>query len=477
MKKLMNWVLAITLICGASMFTSCTESGDNPAPENAKDRKEFIAHTRQNLKYMAENMNFGSWESANQLNQMFNTRVLNNPEFEKTIIPLFSQAVQQSIKPVEEGSELAEKGFKQYATIDLTNFKFRFTMKEDNSGFDVEEADNFELLINGLNPETQEKEAGVLKLVLKAGGDKYKKFVKFLSTEDLAVIALIPEDFEFAISDKYSGSWRDGFTGAFTNVIKTSDPEKIIFRDSEGFLVCGLVNTSVPPLYNRSADETKLSFSIDSDKINHKGIVSFGFEQNGQKLVEFSLKVSGEGAGGIDNIDLSKLTSSSSIVDVLSAMWTSRNIDEGKIILLDDLTTTFKVSDMQKVLLLQNEMAHARRNYADQATIEEYTKQLNGLVKGVMTSKGVSQEIPMNLATTKIGVDYWAVPALKFADEQGYVPLTDMLEKESIEYGFNIIDHAVEPMQQSIITVRQLLQFIQTYISQMRNSQANQSEE
>lgn len=54
------------------------------------------------------------------------------------IIPLFSQAVQQSIKPVEEGSELAEKGFKQYATIDLTNFKFRFTMKEDNSGFDVE---------------------------------------------------------------------------------------------------------------------------------------------------------------------------------------------------------------------------------------------------------------------------------------------------------------------------------------------------
>ena len=230
MKKLMNWVLAITLICGASMFTSCTESGDNPAPENAKDRKEFIAHTRQNLKYMAENMNFGSWESANQLNQMFNTRVLNNPEFEKTIIPLFSQAVQQSIKPVEEGSELAEKGFKQYATIDLTNFKFRFTMKEDNSGFDVEEADNFELLINGLNPETQEKEAGVLKLVLKAGGDKYKKFVKFLSTEDLAVIALIPEDFEFAISDKYSGSWREHSPSVFHPATPRLLPRLLVYN-------------------------------------------------------------------------------------------------------------------------------------------------------------------------------------------------------------------------------------------------------
>ena len=126
---------------------------------------------------------------------------------------------------------------------------------------------------------------------------------------------------------------------------------------------------------------------------------------------------------------------------------------------------------------LQNEMAHARRNYADQATIEGFTKQLNGLVKGVMSSKGVTQEIPMNLATTKIGIDWWAVPALKFADEQGYVPLTDMLDKESIEYGFNIIDHAVEPMAGSIITVRQLLQFVQTFLTQMRTNQAQAANE
>ena len=42
MKKMMHLVLAATLICGASVFTSCSESSDNPAPENAKNRKEFI---------------------------------------------------------------------------------------------------------------------------------------------------------------------------------------------------------------------------------------------------------------------------------------------------------------------------------------------------------------------------------------------------------------------------------------------------
>ena len=76
----MNWVLAATFICGASVFTSCTnDTGDNPAPENAENRKEFIKHTRKNLKEVAENLNFTSWRIANKINQEFNTAVLNNP--------------------------------------------------------------------------------------------------------------------------------------------------------------------------------------------------------------------------------------------------------------------------------------------------------------------------------------------------------------------------------------------------------------
>ena len=67
----------------------------------------------------------------------------------------------------------------------------------------------------------------------------------------------------------------------------------------------------------------------------------------------------------------------------------------------------------------------------------------------------------MRLQTHKIGVDWWAAPALNFADEKGYVSLYDMLDKESLEYGINIIDHAAEPMQQSVVVVRQLMQALQ----------------
>ncbi len=86
-----NWVLAATLICGASVFTSCTnDTSDNPAQEQAKkNRKEFIEHTRATMKDLAENLNFGSWTATNTLNLYFNQYVLNNPEFNKAVLNAF----------------------------------------------------------------------------------------------------------------------------------------------------------------------------------------------------------------------------------------------------------------------------------------------------------------------------------------------------------------------------------------------------
>ena len=120
-----------------------------------------------------------------------------------------------------------------------------------------------------------------------------------------------------------------------------------------------------------------------------------------------------------------------------------------------------KVSDCLKVMQIETEMNKARRSYADQQTMSGYADEMNKYITFAMTCKGVNQEIPMRIATAKVGVDWWVMPALNFADENGYTPLTDLLDKESLEYGINIIDHAAEPMQQSIIVVRQLAQALQ----------------
>ena len=205
--------------------------------------------------------------------------------------------------------------------------------------------------------------------------------------------------------------------------------------------------------------------------MNNKGDVALSWSQNGRKMLDLALKESGDGTGGIYRLDLSQFTSSASILDVIGAIMTSRTLDEGKLTLLDDLTTTVSISDMQEALQVAHEAATARRNYADQKTIDQYTQKLNELVKCEMTCKGVNQEISMRLMTTKFGVDWWSMPSFNFADENGYVAFTELLDPESVQYGINIIDHAAEPMQQSIIVVRQLLQYVQGLVSGFQQSQ------
>ena len=470
MKKILNWVLTATLVCGANVFTACTtDSTDNPTLEQAKkNRTEFIKHTRENLKNMAENLNFTSWEIANRINQEFNTAVLNNPDFEKTISDLFVQKIKESVKPVEEGSELAEMGYKQYATIDLTKFNYRFTMKEDGSGFDVEEADDFEMIINGFNPQTQETKVGGRKLTLKAGGDTFKQLVRRLDTKEMAVVALVPSEFTFTIAGKVNDSWHDGLIGVFNNKANMSGKSEYMDLNNDAFNVSGILTTIVGEMPGaHSADATELAFTFSNDPEANKTGMSFSFVHNNKNIIELDAT----GKYTEKKFDLSQFFTSGSIIDVLVAQVMDTKL-ESTLTLNDDLTTILNINDCGKLLKLHREMTNARRHYADQATIEGYTQQLNEISDLKLTCKDLSQEIPMKLQTTKLGIDYFAMPSFNFADEKGFVPLTDLLDKESLEYGFNIIDHAAKPMAESIITARQLLQFLQTFIMQVRVSQA-----
>ena len=258
----MNWVLAATMICGATVFTSCTnDSSDNPSQEQAKkDRKEFIKHTRENLKDLAENLNFRSWEVANKINQEFNTAVLNNPEFEKAIIPLFTEKSRETIQPVEEGSELAEMGYKKYATLDLTKFNYRFTMKEDGSGFDVEEADDFEMIINTVDPKATKH-----KLTLRASGDTYKQFAKRLGNEELAVVILVPSDFTFTLATNIDGKWIEGFKGAFKNSVQISGESEYMNPKTDVIGITGVLTSGIEEIPGGKipADATELNFTIE----------------------------------------------------------------------------------------------------------------------------------------------------------------------------------------------------------------------
>ncbi|MBO4892366.1 MAG: hypothetical protein J5502_07125 [Prevotella sp.] len=467
MKKMIQWVLVATLICGASVFTACSsDNDDNPAQEQAKrNRKEFIQHTRATMKDLAENLNFSTWNSVNYFNMGINEYVLLNDDFDKTLSRTVGMEIQKSIRPLP--ADAVERYGKKYtATVNLADFDYIFTATA--TGFDVTPNTEDGLVMEIVDPYSPEV---AIRIDLKGSGEEFELLSQRMSNDSVGVLVRIPARYNFTFCTKQNGAWVENMTATTELTVNkgqySDDNLPAVAADMlmDGWNLKGTVKTSIP------GDATELEFNIGQDPKTHQAGLTFDFTHNGQKRL--GLRAVGTNTNG--NTDLSFLTSSSSILSAIGAVLQGKSVDDLTLTLNDDLTTTMKVSDCQKVMQIETEMNKARRNYADQQTMSGYADEMNKYITISMTCKGVNQEIPVRIVAAKLGVDWWVMPALNFADENGYTPLTDLLDKESLEYGINIIDHAAEPMQQSIIVVRQLaqaLQKLQTAFLQTKPAQA-----
>ena len=447
MKKVMNWVLAATFICGASMFTACTanETNDNPTQEQAKrDRAEFISHVRADLKDLAENLTFKAWPNLNGFLINFNNQVLLNDKYKHELALLFNQKIMESLQPVEEGSDLAQLGFKYQATIDLTNFNYRLTA-ESATDFKVEPADDLELVF--YNAETDVH----VNIVFRASGNSANVLspgLSALTLNEVAVTLLVPEKFEFELSNDKDGTMRTWLTGEFTNTLKKTAERSFYDITQDEWTATGNTVTG-------HGGEV-LGFIIKQDPANHKADNDFTILRQGRNMLELALEMT-----DLDGKpDYTKLSLNDNFFDLITNVISGFRVDNLSITTLENITTTMKIDDCKKFVTLHAEMTKARRNGADQQTIDGYASQMNDLLTCSVEDKLLHQTIPMRFMASKVGVDWWAMPAMSFADENGFVPITDLLDKESIEYAVNVIDHAAMPMQQDMLITRQLMMFV-----------------
>ena len=431
MKRMYAWMLAAILtVCGESVFTACSSNDDNavqPVPEQSeaeKNRDKFIEHTRATVKALAENMNFESWEAANTYNMYFNQYVLLNKNLVSSLGLTILTMAAQNVVDVEEGSELAAMGIKRYINVDLPNFKYRFTMKDDNTTFDLEQADAFEFILNGFNPTTQQMEKGLYKIAMKSGGAGRKVVIPMKNSDAGAIVITIPYELEFALSSKFTGAWHNDFSGNVSFQLPEGATDT-----SKGFTAKATINSDILPREGKKGDKTQLDLTISSDRVN-----------------------------GHANV-LGQFTTSSSIFEVIGAILGTRSIDEAKVTLLDDLTATMSISNLLKLLEIDSEYRTVGRNYADKATIDEYCKKMNEVVKAELYCKATNQTLPMRLTTTPVGIDYWAVYEVQFS-ENDYINLLAMLDRKTFAYVLNIMDHSADHMQNSVIIVRQLVEFV-----------------
>ena len=467
MKKMLQWVMAATLVCGASVFTACSSDDDdnnnsgNNEKKGGKNRQEFVEHTRANLKSVAENLNFTTINSFTYMNTVLNEHMLLNDEFDKTISRAFAQKIQATLRPFEvlEGVDPADrpdemkKDFKYMAFVDLTDCNYTFTAT--TTGFNMVENSDEGLVVE--IPVYGTSDTQGVKFAIKGTGDTYGFASPRFSNDSVLVFIYLPAQYDLSFSVKADGKWTEYLYGTVKNTAENSDgattPDGAtpFIPSLDAWNAALDLHSNIP-----GVDATDIYFAIGQDPSTKKAGLKLDYTHNAQKVLNVTATLNNTNG----KTDLSKMTSTNSLADVFTAIMAGNSIEDMTLTMLGCLTTNVKVSDCEKVVTLQNEMAEARRNYADQKTIENYVSQLNKLVTSTMSDKTLGQEIPMKLTTTQIGIDYWAVPALKFADETDYVPLTEVLDQKSVEYGLNIVDHAVDPAKDAIIVARQLMQAV-----------------
>lgn len=447
MKKILSWVFAATLICGTGAFTACSDDDNTSSAEQAaKNREAFVAHSRATLKDLAQNLKFKSWPKMNSFLLYFNEAILLNKSYNGEMVDILKQKVAESTKPVEAGSDLAALGYTEQATIDLSNFNYLVTVS-DAKTFNIEESQDFRFKI--YNPKTKVN----IDILFEGTGTATPVLSKSLSTPTLAVIVLVPQQFKFVLSNDSDGKMRPWLTGTYNNNLELAAGRSFIDITQDKWTMTGNTVTG------HGGQVT--DFTIIQDPVTHKAYNEFSFVLNGRKMID----ISSESSNTTGQKIIEKLTPTSSALDLLVAMLDGNNIDAATITFLDDITTTMSISDMSKLLQIEEEYRAAGRSSADQQTIEKYTQQFNELVSAKMTCKGVNQVIPMRLVTTQVGVDWWALYGFKFEGSDEYVSLKDLLDQESLEYFINIVDHSTGPMEQGILVVRQLFQFMQSLVT------------
>ena len=426
------------------------------------NRTALIDHVRTIAKGMAEQgVNMGARNVITEVSSEFAKVLVANVEFLKGIKDASVELALKSAKDVEEGSELQQMGYSKYIEWGIDKLNGRYTFKTDGAPT-VEAADQIEVIF----PVTT-KEGGIVNCMttLKGSGNTVGMVFPVLSDRTIALVLQVPETIMLE-----SGRWSGGmftklFDTAFNNTFEANGTSKYVSFLRNKWSLNGVQHSFLKVTEGvLLPDENTISFGVGFDPVSTGQITStLGFEQNNQPILSWNgsvtipsmpiiiptlstlistLKQGGDTTGS--GIDLSGLASGSgSILDLLMPLLAGSTIDNMEAVAMGDLGFKVKVTDLPKFQTLLMQLREARYQRKGEAAIDALVQQLNAITEGTVSCKALSQELPFKMVTKKFGVNYIPAPAVKFADEEDYVPLTDLTDKETLEYTINFLASGV----------------------------------
>lgn len=437
-------------------------------------RNQLVSGVRSILQeYASKRLNFSSLTMSSQVVSQFVS--LLTPQTIAKMAEDATTEVQKRLKPVEEGSELAQLGYKEYLEIYPQYFDGIYTFKEDGT-FEKAEADHLEFRFT-FKSNGQEVP---MTTIIKGNGNMVKMALPDLSTlkgNKRAVVINVPESFDCTISTPVMTVFdivtKVNFEKKSQSQYVSLFSDKWVISNTAKSHVQGYSEAGLPD------DDTMLNISNSFDPETGEIASTVSFTQNGLNLYERSGKAKFPGL--IPTVQqltqmmtiITTMFADYSILDIAKELVESGQaktmvdglmvgilqgsaIEEVSVKLFDFLIFKASVSDVPAVLELQKRMTEARRSGASEAEIQEYVDNLNKYVNLRGEVQGVDMVLPMTLVTFPIGVDYWAMPAVKFPDENHYTPFAALLDIKSINYLINIADHCVQPLMGTAASVGSL---------------------
>lgn len=367
--------------------------------------------------------------------------------------------VMGQVKPVEEGSELAQAGYEKYAVIDYKLFDGIYSF--DDYGEMKKEVSDGQLIVNF--PSEVEGFSGNISLSFKGSGNASEILVPYSKDKSIGLIIRLPETIDIAMSNK------DGvnlFEGKLTYAFEKKSASSTYFRPLEDKWTISLVQKGHLKELN---DENTINMKMSYDGSTGVIVSEAGLEKNGQSIIERKAQVTVPiltqipmliqmmgGMTGLNNgspLDIiAQILASGSAKDMISGIsamvLNGAKIDNYEVTLLGDMNIAVSVSDIYTTIQTVKAMKEARRNGADAAAISQFAESLNNTVQLTLKFKKLDKELPAKLVAAKVGVDNTILPAVS-ADGKEFTPLTQLIDINSTGYLMNIIDHCVEPLSKA----------------------------
>ena len=460
MRKIFNWVIAATLICGASVLISCTDKSDNPVePEKPivnADRQAFEKEFSIALQKSAEQIRFDAIKQALVSIGTFFETIDEDAlgEQVKNMLP----NILASTTPVVTGT-LGEEDFKAVCAA----LNDRFDMSEE----DVKNMSGF-LMVDAYNTigtkkvtfkdgkATQSENDGFCIENIDKDGKSSSITLKFRDERDgvrffvTRLAKVTPVCIQFPQQIDITVSTANGVELSGTVFLSTGASSRYIsFKNSQWAAACSLTadyegrNETLEALINHDQDRSfdmGVNFSID------------GVEKAALTVLGMNKPYSHE---YIHSDELKSLRDCGSFFsaayDVLKAI-NGSTVDEIEFTLGGRFVCTAKVDDVAACLLALGNIRKLHGTQPSFEAVDEYTQILNDHFHYTVGIKDTNIKAQGSLVTVMKGFnekEYQPAVALQFAGETKPMVLIDRMSEQDIA-NYKMMIGTVEEMSKYV---------------------------